>query len=657
MTLLGRRIAIVLVLIGLVLGGAVALLVASRSAIPEPSFAPNSATPVIGPREITVRSFRSFSVLPGEPADPPGRGVQSRLWSLDGRWMAAMVHPASRETRIWELSADGSAWTDTGVLLDERPGATVDALWSGEHLYVASVVPGRSRDDGVRITRLSLDAAGRFSLDANFPVTLTEPGAEAVTIARDSAGRLWAAVIIDGRLLLASSTIDEAIWSTPTPFAQADDTLDAEDAAGLVAVGEGAVGLVWSDRDDSSVRFSVHEDDDEPDDWSEPEIAFEGLSLAEQPLSVTAGPDATTWVAVETAVADDPNAEGSEPGAVVLVRAADGTWSSTLVAVVEDRIGQPITLVDPDERRAFIVGLYPRHGGAVHLKQATFGRLEFEAGHGLPLIADARDPDLAFVTSTKQPVSLAAGFVVLAFDDETGTYSHAIVSGGEPGTGSPSPGGSGQVPSPPAPSGSSPAASPTPAARTLIVNDDFDPYPPATSIGTWLLRPAEATGTLVSVAADGGAAARLTADSAAPIRACRSFGVVAAGVVAADVRFRIDAIGPGDVIITTLRDGGEEAATVRAGQGGTFVWYDGETRIRSEVAIEAGRWYRSSVGLDIGARRYSWRLTDDAGNVVIDARNLALRDPLSGPVSEVCVGTSSEAAGRGVEFDDVRVSR
>ena len=656
MTLLGRKIAIALVLIGLVLGAAVAALVASRSSLPEPSFAPNSATPVIRPRELTVRAFRDFSVLPGEPADPPGRGVQSRLWSIGGRWMAAMIHPASRETRIWELSEDGSTWADTGVLLDERPGATVDALWSGEHLYVASVVPGRSRDDGVRITRLSLDAAGRFSLDPNFPVTLTEPGGEAVTIARDSAGRLWAAVIIEGRLLLASSTTDEAIWSAPTPFAEADDTLDEEDAAGLVAVGESAMGLVWSDRDDSSIRFSVHEDSAEPDHWSEPEVAFEGLSLAEQPLSVTAGPDATTWVAAETAVAEDPNAEGSEPGAVVLVRGADGTWSSTLVAVVEDRVGVPITRLVPDQGRAGRVGRDPRPGGAVHLKQATFGRLEFEAGRGLPLIADPRDPDLAFVTSTKQPVSLADGFVVLAFDEETGTYSHAIVSAQGSASPPPSPGASGQSPSPAGPSGS-PSRLPTPGARTLIVNDDFDPYPPGSSIGTWLLRPAEATGGLVAVAAQGGAAARLTATSAEPIRACRSFGIVTAGVLAADVRFRVDAIGPGDVIITTLRDGGEEAASVRAGQGGTFVWYDGETRIRSDVAIQPGRWYRSSVGLDIGARRYSWRLADDAGDVLLEASNLALRDQLAGPVSEVCVGTSSEAPGRGVEFDDVRLSR
>jgi hypothetical protein len=161
----------------------------------------------------------------------------------------------------------------------------------------------------------------------------------------------------------------------------------------------------------------------------------------------------------------------------------------------------------------------------------------------------------------------------------------------------------------------------------------------------------------VAVAAEGGAAARLTATSAEPIRACRSFGIVTAGVLAADVRFRVDAIGPGDVIITTLRDGGEEAASVRAGQGGTFVWYDGETRIRSDVAIQPGRWYRSSVGLDIGARRYSWRLADDAGDVLLEASNLALRDQLAGPVSEICVGTSSEAPGRGVEFDDVRLSR
>ncbi len=654
MTLLGRKIAILLVIVTLVLGAAVAMVVAGRTPLPTPSFAASSATPVVGPSGVTVRAFRDFSVLPGEPAEPPGRALQSRLWTIDGRWLAAMVDPASRETRIWELSSDQATWSDTGVLLDERPGATVDALWSGEHLYIASVVPGRSRVDGVRVTRFSLDAAGRFSLDPNFPVTLSEPGAEAVSIARDSAGRLWAAFIIEGRLMVAWSTVNEVIWSEPEPFAEANDPLNEEDAAALVTVGETAIGLVWSDRAESNVNFSIHEDDDEPADWSEPDVALAGLPLGEMPIGVTAGPDGTTWVAVATSISDDPDAEGSAPGAVVLVRTADGAWSSTLVARVDDRMAQPITLVDPTERRAFVVGIHPRTGGAVHLKQASFDRLEFDFGPGLPVIADARDPDLAWVTGTKQPISLADGWVVLAFDDSTGTYAHAVISAGD-GSGSPSP----SVGGPSSPSASASSSPPPGPVRTLIVNDDFEAFPAGSAIaGGWALGPADATGELEAVAAAGrGTIARLTASSPASIRACRAFGVVSAGIVAADVRFRIDAIGPADVLITSLRDSGEEAASVRAGQGGTFAWYDGEVKIRTGPVVQPGAWYRSSVAADIGARTYSWRLRADDGTVLLEVSGLAFRDPLSGPVSEICLGTSSEGAGRGIEFDDVRLSR
>lgn len=651
MTLAGRRIAIILVLVTLVLGAAVAAVVASRASQPPPSFAPMTATPVAVPRDVTVTAHRGFSVLPGEPAEPPGRQLQSRLWAIDGRWFAAMIEPASRETRIFQLSADGSTWSDTGVLLDERPGVTVDALWSGEHLYVASVVPGRSRDDGVRVTRFSLDAAGRFGLDPDFPVTLTEPGAEAVSIARDSTGRLWTTFLAEGRLMVAWSTVNEVIWSAPTPFDGAPGPLDENDAAAVVTVGEGSVGLVWSDRNASEIRFSIRQDADEPEAWSEPEVAFDGLPLGELPIAVAAGPDGTTWVGVETAVADDPEAVGSEPGAVALVRTAEGAWSSTLIAYVEERFGQPVPLVDPAGRRAFVVGVHPRHGGAVHLKQASFDRLEFETGRGLPLIADARDPDLAHVTSTKQPVSLEEGFVVLAFDEETGTYSHAIVSAAPPGSASPGPSGAAS------PDGSG-GASPAPAvARTLIVNHDFEAYPVGDPIRGWRLGPAEATGSLVAVRSTDGVAARLVPSGAAALRACRPFGVVSAGVVAADVRFRFDAVSPADVLITSLRDGGEEVASVRAGANGMFAWYDGATKVRSAIPARPGAWYRSSVGVDIAARRYSWRLVDDAGRTVVEVSGLTFRDPLAGPVSEVCVGTSSDAAGRGVEFDDVRLSR
>ncbi len=157
MTDTGRRIAIVLVALTAILGVAVAVSMAGPTPAPLPtdSSAPRTAIPAEELNALTSQAFKDYTVLPGEPTEPAGRELQSRLWTIDGRWWAAMVEPVSRETRIYELSLDGSTWADSGVRLDERPGAMADVLWSDDHLYVVSAVPGRATSNGVRVSRFS----------------------------------------------------------------------------------------------------------------------------------------------------------------------------------------------------------------------------------------------------------------------------------------------------------------------------------------------------------------------------------------------------------------------------------------------------------------------------------------------------------------------
>ena len=112
MTNTGRRLAIVLVALTAILGIAVAVSVAGQTPPPVStgSLEPRTTLPAEEP-DLTVQAFKDFSVLPGVPTEPPGRDLQSRLWTIDGRWWAAMVEPVSRETRIYELSLDGATWS------------------------------------------------------------------------------------------------------------------------------------------------------------------------------------------------------------------------------------------------------------------------------------------------------------------------------------------------------------------------------------------------------------------------------------------------------------------------------------------------------------------------------------------------------------------
>ena len=653
MTEARRRIAIVLIAAAVVLGAAVAISIAARPD-PTPASSPGSIgsdrPPTPPPEDATVRAYRGVTLLPGPPVEPPGRPLQSRLWTIDGRWWAAMIEPVTRETWIFALSDDGSAWADTGVRLDERPGAMVDVLWSGERLYVVSGVPGRSTHDGVRLSRFSRDPAGAFLLDPNFPVPITERGVTAASLARDGTGRLWAAFIQEGGVLVAHSIDNDAVWAPPEPVADATPVGD-RDVAGIVADGASGVSLVWSDTPTRSIRATSRSDDDAPERWSPAEALFDGLPLADEPLGLASDAAGSLFVTIETAVADDPAADDGAPAIVLLVRDAAGAWRQSLVARVGDRLGLPFTVIDPGAAEAYVLASSPRHGGSVHLKRSAIGRLEFPAGRGLTLIADSTIPDIAYLSSTKQPIDLESGFVVQGLDEEAGVYWHAVI---RPPDGM-------AVPTPSASAGpgrsGSPSAPPPPVGPMPVFTDDFEPWPLNGPIGNgWRIRPADAVGTLVVVAdaPNGNRSAQLVPTGADPIRACKDFAPLATGVLTAEVRFNVDATGAADAVITSLRDGGAEAASVRFGQGGTFVYYSGATRVRTTVPSRLDTWYRSTLTVHLDSRTYDWRLATDDGSELLKFDGVPFREPEASQVSEICVASST---GGGVRFDDVRVSR
>ena len=92
------------------------------------------------------------------------------------------------------LRSGKDTWNDTGMLVDARNTSRADALWEDGHLYVVSAGTEASLDkDSARFLRYSYDpSTARYSLDEGFPVTITEGGMEAITVAKDTTGKLWA---------------------------------------------------------------------------------------------------------------------------------------------------------------------------------------------------------------------------------------------------------------------------------------------------------------------------------------------------------------------------------------------------------------------------------------------------------------------------------
>lgn len=650
------RGAVVLVAVTLVLGLAATISLLSRPAPPPPSKSHGGPSqPLLTPpAAFEIRAFRDYSLLPGAPPEPVGPLLQSRLWTIDGRWWGALVEPRSRELRIYELSADRSTWTDTGVLIDERLGAIADTLWSGGHLYTASTVPGRATASGARLSRFTRDPAGRYVLDPNFPVHLNDGGLSGISIGRDSSGRLWAALTRDGVVKVAYSTGDDAIWAPAAGLGFEEAAVGEDDLAAIVTFGPAGVGLVWTKAADQTVYFTEHRADQPPTAWSEPKIAFEGLPLSGNGISVTAAGDGRVIAAVETAVAETADPGASTPHGLVLVRELDGQWRSALFARVEDHLGRPMALADDGRHEVDVVVTSPRRGGSLYVKSANLVRLEFPAGRGTEILADPSMPDISDPTSTKGPVDIDSGYVVLGFDRNTGSYWHAVLGGPNA---QPSPGSSdGASPSP------SPSPSPAPAARpgpTYYINDNFDPWPVGQPIANgWELRSGGPPGSLVSAADRSGAGrnARLVSSSDGEVRACKSFSTVTTQMVA-DVRANAEAVGSADAVITLLRDRSGDVASVRFGLGGTFTYYSGQSKVRTAVRYGANRWYRSLLTVHVDSRTYDWKVISDAGKVVLDVKRIRFREATATGVSQICLQSSAGRSGLGLRFDDVRVSR
>src|ERR671910_757695 len=137
---------------------------------------------------------RSFKPKETCPAGPTAAKTQSKLWFNDGTWWGILFDGSSEEYHIYRYDGAGGAWSDTGTLVDGRNFSRADALWDGPHLYVVSAgtEAGLERDSAHFLRYTYEPSTERYSLDEGFPVTITEGGTEAISVAKAATGQLWA---------------------------------------------------------------------------------------------------------------------------------------------------------------------------------------------------------------------------------------------------------------------------------------------------------------------------------------------------------------------------------------------------------------------------------------------------------------------------------
>jgi hypothetical protein len=645
--------ALVLTLAG---AGAVALNGSPRDPTRTPAPAPGpTATPgPIAPAAIPGITYRDFVFETATVTAPTATKAQSKLWFASGTWWAGMFQPSTSQLHIFRLDRATQRWIDTGTFVDERPFADPDFLWNGKHLYVVSAGPAATTRHAGRVLRFTLDEAGdRFSLDRNFPVTIFPTGASAAVIAIDSLNVIWVAYQQAGRIWVTHSLEHDAHWTAPYPLPVANSFVDPKDLASIVAYGPGRVGVMWSNQIDDSVYFSVHNDGDPDDVWSPPETVVDDIGSSDDHINLKSYPliggGTGVVAALKTSLDVATNPNGLAPLIILAVRHANGGWATHQVSRVQDRHTRAIVMVDADARRFYVAATNPGRGGSIVYKSTTIDAPSFDSGIGTPLVESPTDVKISNATSTKQMLTSETGLLVLASDNDTGRYLHALVDlgGGLPDA------------DPEDPTRSDLPVPPDPDTPLVLVDNDFEPWKTKSTSGTgWTVRETDPAGT-IGIIDDGKGRSLRVAPTAKGIdvRACRDVPTTLPTPVTVSMRIRMNTVGATDATLLSLRGSGGDLGSLRVSKRSRFSWFDGPAKVESSARFARNRWYRVAAVVQGARRTYDITVTDDAGRVVFRRRGLDWRRAEVPSLRQICIETSSGQPKQRIDVSDVRVTQ
>jgi trimeric autotransporter adhesin len=358
----------------------------------------------------------------GTGSQPTGAKPESKLWFNDGFWWSAMFDEVIGDNFIYKLDPATQTWINTGVEIDNRSGVRADTLWDGSKLFVAThpyANHAQQTSLGARLYRYSYDAAtDRYSLDAGFPATINNWRTEALVIAKDSAGRLWATWVQNATVFVNRTLANHSSWGTPfaLPLPGAAG-ISTDDISSIIAFGGNQLGIMWSDQTRQQMHFAVHRDGTSVTSWTD-EIALSGPTMADDHINLKADPAGRVYAATKTSRTQ------SIGDINLLVRATAGTWTKHLFSPAATHHTRPIVVLDTTNNIIHMFATADETGGTIYQKTTEFDNIAFPSGVGEPVLRDADNPDMNDVTSTKQNVTSATGLVVQASHDNTGYYWH-----------------------------------------------------------------------------------------------------------------------------------------------------------------------------------------------------------------------------------------
>jgi hypothetical protein len=371
------------------------------------------------------------------PTGPTAAKTQSKLWFNDGTWWGVLFDGSSEEHHIYRYDQAKDAWSDTGTLVDARNSFRADTLWDGSHLYVVGAGTEASlQEDSARFSRYSYDSSTkRYSLDKGFPVTIAKGGSEAVSIAEDSTGELWATYAQgEGDLLrvYVTHTVggDDSNWVEPFVPPLKGTTVDADDVSAIVAFGS-QVGLMWSSQYDESgqagYHFATHKDGQPDDEWKSDNPVLRS-TMSNDHINLKADSEGRIYAVTKTRF-DRINRDLDKPYIVLWVRDVDGEWTSHPFGTVRDSHTRAFPLIDEERNELYVFATSPTcKGGRIYYKRTDLDDIHFEKGKGTLFMQGENGTKIGDATSTKQNLDEVEGAMVVASSPTGGDYYYNILN-------------------------------------------------------------------------------------------------------------------------------------------------------------------------------------------------------------------------------------
>ena len=371
------------------------------------------------------------------PTGPTAAKTQSKLWFNDGTWWGILFDGSSEEHHIYRYDRTKDGWSDTGTLVDARNTFRADVLWDGPHLYVVGA--GTEADlekDSAHFSRYSYDpSTQRYSLDEGFPVTIAKGGSEAVSIAKDTTGKLWATYAQGEDLLrvyVTHTTGDDSRWVKPFVPPLRGTTVDADDVSAIVAF-DSQIGLMWSSQYDESGmaghHFAIHKDGHPDDEWRSDNPVLKS-TMSNDHINIKADSEGRLFAATKTRF-DRIKRDLDKPYIVLWVRDQKGRWSSHPFGTVRDSHTRSFALIDEARRDLYMFATSPTcTGGKIYYKRTDLDDISFEKGKGTLFMRGEDGTKIGDATSTKQNLEEVEGAMVVASSPSGGHYYYNMLQPG-----------------------------------------------------------------------------------------------------------------------------------------------------------------------------------------------------------------------------------